>query len=339
MISLAFYIPMEKKSAQKKIEELKKKGKFDSSYKVLEKEGKIFIPVNAKIAGSVDMEGERFSRKAKSMEEALGGMLSADELKEVVGSFDLIGDIAIVEIPDSLVKKEKEIAKALMEVHKNVKVVAKKEGPMEGPYRTRKLKVIFGENRTETVYKENDVRMLLDVAKVYFSPRLSFERKRIAELVKNGERILALFAGVGPFPLVIAKRKKCEIVAIELNPAAVEYMEKNISLNKMNNITAICGDVKEIVPRDYADWADRVLMPLPKDAEEFLGAAYAGARNNAIIHFYTFADINDPFADARRKIAKHLAKGKYEIANERIVRPFSPALVQVVVDIKVKKHG
>ncbi len=311
---------------------------FDSTYRVFEKDGKIWIPVREKIPGAVGIDARPAWKKPKSADEALAGILNDKELGEVVGSFDLVGDIAIMEIPETLVKKEREIAEAITRVHPNVKVVAKKQGPMEGEYRVRKLKVIFGENWTETVYKENGLKMLLDVAKVYFSPRLSFERKRIAGEVKDGERILALFAGVGPFPLVIAKSKKnCEIVAVELNPVATGYMERNIALNKMKNITAICGDVREIVLRDYPDWADRILMPLPKDAEFFLKAAYAGAKDGAIIHFYTFADINGPFADARGKIAAHLGKGKYGIANERVVRPFSPALVQVVVDLKVKK--
>lgn len=335
---MAYFICCEKKSAQKKIQELKKRGIFDSLFRVFEKEGKICIPVKRKIRNVVEIQAEPLRKKPGSVNEALEGILAPEEREMLVSSFDLIGDIAIVEIPEGLEKKEAEIAKALMQVHRNVRVVAKKEGPMEGEYRTRRLKVIFGETRTETVYTESGVKMLLDVAKVYFSPRLSFERKRIAEQVKDGEKILALFAGVGPFPLMIAKNKKnCEIVAVELNAVAVEYMKKNAALNKMKNITAICGDVKEIVPRDYANWADRVLMPLPKDAEGFLKAAYAGAKNNAIIHFYTFADIKNPFGDTKAKIFSNLNKENVEIISERIVRPFSPALVQVVVDFLVKK--
>ncbi|MFN7088860.1 MAG: class I SAM-dependent methyltransferase, partial [Candidatus Paceibacteria bacterium] len=249
-----------------------------------------------------------------------------------------IGDIAIIEIPKSLEAKEAIIAEAVCKVHPNIKVVAKKEGPMEGEYRTRKIKVIYGEQRTETEYRENGTRILVDIAKVYFSPRLSFERKRIAGLVKDGENVLALFAGVGPFPLVIAKEhKKCNIVAIELNPEGARYMEKNIKLNKLVNVKVVLGDVNEVVPHVYQNWADRVIMPLPKDAEFFLKAAYVGAKDNATIHFYTFANIKNPFGDARKKAEAHLPAGKYHVIAERIVRPFSPSKVQVVLDILVKK--
>lgn len=334
-----YYVAVERKDAQKKIDELKKKGIFSNEWKVLHLEGKVWIPLLKKIPGAVEMKGEPRKKKAHSLDEALAGMLSEDERKYVISSFDLIGDIAIVEIPKNLKNKEKEIAKGVMEVHRNVRVVAKKEGPMEGIYRIRKMKIILGENRTETVHKENGVCLVLDVAKVYFSPRLSFERKRIAGLVRDGEKILALFAGVGPFPLVIAKsKKKCNIVAIELNPLGVEYMKRNIKLNKARNVIALFGDVAEIVPRYYRDFADRIIMPLPKDAEFFLKTAYIGAKNGAIIHFYTFADINKAFVDAREKIFAQLGKENVEILNERIVRPFSPGLVQVVVDFKVRKQ-
>lgn len=333
---MALYISVEKKSAQEKISELKKTGNFDFSYRIFEKNNKIWIPIKQKIIGAVKIRG-KVQKKAESMADALKGILSKNEMQMLVNSFDIIGDIAIVEIPQALEKKEREIAKALVKVHKIVRVVAKKQGIMEGEYRTRKLKIIFGENRTETLYIENGVRMMLDIAKVYFSPRLSFERRRIAFQVKEGEKILALFAGVGPFPLAIAQKKKCKIIAIELNPIAVKYLKKNTELNKLSDIHAICGDVRKIVPCDYPNYADRILMPLPKGAEEFLDIAYKGAKNNAIVHFYTFVNAKNPFGEAEEKIFSKLGREKVEIIARRIVRPFSPAFVQAVIDFKVKK--
>ncbi|MDD5337594.1 MAG: class I SAM-dependent methyltransferase family protein, partial [Candidatus ainarchaeum sp.] len=300
---MAYYLAVEKKLAQRKIGELKAGGLLDADFPVMQKEGKVWIAVRKGTGGAVELDAEPRGKKPKSLGEALRGVLSGEECDEVVHSFDIIGDIAIVEIPENIVAKEKKVAQAVMDVHRNVRVVAKKEGPMEGVYRVRKMKVIGGENRTETLHRESGAGMMLDVSKVYFSPRLSFERKRIAGLVKDGESILALFAGVGPFPLVIAKtKKKCNIVAIELNPVAAEYLKKNIALNKMKNIIAVEGDVGKIVPRDYENFADRVLMPLPKDAEEFLDAAYAGAKDGAIVHFYCFADIKNPIEAAKIKL-------------------------------------
>lgn len=335
---MALYIFVGKKLAQKKISSLKKKGMFDSSYCIFQNDEKVWIPVKEKISNAVEIEGKPICKKPKSINDALINVLDQEKRGELINSFDIIGNIAIIEIPKNLVVVENEIANAIIKIHKNVCTVAKKEGPMEGEYRTRKLKIIFGERNTETMHTENGMKMLVDVTRTYFSPRLSFERKRIAEEVKDGEKILALFAGVGPFPLVIAKNKKnCEIVAIELNPIAVKYMEKNIAINKIKNITTICGDADDVVKRSYGNFADRVLMPLPKDGEKFLRAAYFGAKNNAIIHFYTFVNRTNPFEDARKKIFEQLEKKNVGIVKERVVRPFSPALVQVAIDFKVIK--
>jgi len=232
------------------------------------------------------------------------------------------------------------IAEAVLSVHKNIKVVAKKMGPMEGEFRVRKLRVIAGENRTETIYKENGVRMKLDVAKVYFSVRLGTERKRISELVTPGERILALFAGVGPFALVIAKsHPDAEIVAIELNPDAVRYMEENIKLNKFKKIKAVLGDAREVVVREYLNWADRVTMPLPKSADAFLDVAIAGVKDGGVVHFYAFANEADPYSGPRKKIEEEARKAgaSIEFLNEKIVRPYAPRVVQVVIDFRVRK--
>lgn len=276
-----------------------------------------------------------------NLRESLRGVLTEREMQKLVTSFDIIGDIAVIEIPRGLGKKQKIIGEALMKIHKNVKVVAKKMGPMSGEFRVRPLKVISGEKRTETEYKESDCRMRFDVSEVYFSVRLSHERERIAELVKDGEKILALFAGVGPFPLVIARKKQnTQIVAIELNPKAVKYLKENIKLNKFENkIQAIEGDVNKVVPKKFKNWADRVLMPLPKGAENFLVSAIRGVKSGGTIHFYRFVDSQNAFEEAEemvRKAAKK-TKVKYKIISKKVIRNYSPKTVQVVLDVRITK--
>jgi len=318
-------------------------GAFANGYKILNDGEFVLFPITKRIKGDfeiVESDAEPMPKQFSKIKEALSGLLSEKEMEELVTSFDLIGDIAIIDIPEGLESKEKAIADAVLAVHKNIKVIAKKMGPMEGEFRVRKLKVIAGENRTETIYKENGVKMKLDIAKVYFSVRLGTERKRIAELVKPGERILALFAGVGPFALVIAKsHPDAEIVAIELNPDAVQYMEENIKLNKFKNIKAILGDARSVVLKNYVGWADRVTMPLPKSADAFLDVAIAGAKDGGVVHFYAFADAEDPYSEPRKKIEEEAKKAGagVEFLNEKIVRPYAPRIVQVAVDFRVKK--
>lgn len=168
-------------------------------------------------------------------------------------SYDIIGDILIFELKDKLTEKEEtEIANELLKINKNVKVVAKRVGIYKGVYRTRKIKILAGENRKETVHKENDVKIKLDVEKCYFSPRTSQERLRVANLVKNNESVLTMFSGVAPFPLTIARKSKAkEIYSIEINPIAHKYALENVRINKFSNINLIQGDVnKKLIYND-----------------------------------------------------------------------------------------
>ncbi|NYZ77337.1 class I SAM-dependent methyltransferase family protein [Candidatus Micrarchaeota archaeon] len=333
------------KVPRKKAEEARRKivsgGIYAEGYKAFHDEQHVYFPVLHAVEGygTIEMEGEKFER-VKGLRELLAGILTDEELENLVTSYDLVGDIAIIEIPDELESKQKQIADAVLKTNKRLKVVAKKLGRVDSEFRVRPLKAIAGENRTETTYVEHGCRMRLDVAKVYFSIRLSNERKRIAELVKPGEHILALFAGVGPFPLVIAKKQpNTNIVAIELNPEGVRYMRENVRLNKNKNITVESGDAREIVFGKYRGFADRILMPLPRSAETFLDVAFAGARDGCMVHIYNFAPIENPYADIEKRIAEEAKKAgaKAEIVNRKIVRPYAPKIVQVVVDFRIKK--
>ena len=332
---------VKRKDAERIRRELISLNLLDNNYAPKAEDDGIYFPVKGQFRNFKLVEKKLKERAPHvfSLEDSLRSKLTPEEFGLIVKSFDVIGDIAIIEIPKKLEKKEKLIAASLLSIHRNVKSVFKKLGPMEGVYRTRKLKFLTGEGKTVTEYKENNCRFRLDVAKVYFTPRLSFERKRIAEQVKPGERILALFAGVGPFPIVIAKMQpQVKIHAVELNPDAFKYMEENIRLNRMQEmITPILGDVKDIIPKKFVNSADRILMPLPKGAEKFLGEAFLAARKNCIIHFYHFASEKNPFEEAEELIAEEAkVKGrKVEFVGKRVVRPFAPGVVQVVIDFRV----
>ena len=334
-------ILVKRKKAEKIRQELISLDLLDNEYAPKAAQEGIYFPVKAEFKDfkPVEVRLEKRAPRVFSLEESLRGKLAAEELELVVKSFDIIGDIAILEIPKKLEKEERLIAESLMNVNRNVKSVFKKLGPMEGVYRTRKLKFLAGERRTVTEYRENNCRFRLDVSKVYFTPRLSFERRRIAKQVRPGERILALFAGIGPFPIVIAKMQpKVKIHAIELNPDAFKYMQENTRLNRMQEvITPILGDVKDIIPKKFVNSADRILMPLPRGAEKFLGEAFLAAENNCIIHFYQFASEKNPFEDTERLVTDEarISGRKAEIIAKRVVRPFAPGVVQVVVEFRV----
>jgi tRNA (guanine37-N1)-methyltransferase len=163
------------------------------------------------------------------LRQALKGKLSKKELNILKTAFDVVGEIAILEIDPELGKKEKIIAQTLLEMQKNIKTVVKKVGIHSGKFRLQKLKIIAGKRKKETIHKENMIRLKLNAEKVYFSPRMATERKRIMEQIKPGEEILIMFSGCAPYPCVLAKNTKAkEIYGIEINPAAHKYALENV---------------------------------------------------------------------------------------------------------------
>lgn len=226
-----------------------------------------------------------------SLKEDLKGKLSEEELKILRRSFEIIGSIAIVEIPDELITKSDLIASAILSRHKNVKTILRKVGEVDGVFRVAKYEKIYG-NDTETIAKEHGCRFLVDPTKVYFSSKLSTERERIAKLVREGERVLVMFAGVGPYAIVTAKLSKPrEVIGVELNRIAVEYFRRNIELNKVKDVLAIEGDVVEIVPKLEGKF-DRILMPAPYSAHSFVHVIKGKIADHGFVHYYTFESEN-----------------------------------------------
>ena len=268
----------------------------------------------------------------------LKNKLSKKELEFVPSSFDIVGDIIIFsEFPKELVKKEKLIGKAILENYHHVKTVLIKTKKYSGRFRTPKLKIIAGEKRKETICKENSVLIKLDVEKVYFSPRMSSERKRIASLVKPNESVLVMFSGSGVYSLVIAKNSKCrEVYGIEINPIAHKYALENAKKNKLENkIKLFLGDVKNFMPK-LSKKFDRILMPLPKGGEYFLDLALKYIKNKGIIHFYDFLHENE-FYKAEEKIKNACKKSKKKFKILKIVKcgQYSPRFYRLCVDFLV----
>jgi len=272
-----------------------------------------------------------------NLKQILAERLTTEQIKLLPTSFDIIGDIAIFQdFPPELRSKEKMIGGALMQVHKHVKVVARKIKKFSGKYRLQKIKIIAGEKRKETIYKESGALIKLDVERCYFSPRLGAERLRVARLVRSGEKILVMFSGAAPYPLVIAKNSKAEkIVGVELNKVAHRYAVENIYLNKLGNINLICGDVNKIVPK-LKEKFDRVVMPLPKRAGDYLEYALMVTKKRAVVHFYSFGKESE-FGVLKEKIKAICKKNKRKIKILKIVKcgQYAPEVFRVCVDFRV----
>ncbi len=274
------------------------------------------------------------------LKKALEDVLSEKESEELFSAFDQVGDIIIVRIPDSLLSKKEIIGKTLLEQVKTAKSVFYQSSSVEGEFRTRDLEILAGEEKTETEYKEFGCRFIVDVEKAFFSPRLSTERDRIADLIQEGEIVINMFGGVGMFSIIVAKRKKCTVYNIDINPIAAKLCEKNIELNKLKGkVISINGDAAEIIEEQLKDKGDRVLMLLPERSDEFLNSAITATKSNGIIHYYSHIHADEK-SNAGKLSEKHYSEitpVKSTILNSKIVRAVGPRYYQTVVDVKITK--
>lgn len=272
-----------------------------------------------------------------TLKQALEKKLSKKELELVPSSFDIIGGVAILEIPDELKKKEKLVADEFLKLFRQAKTVVKKSGIHYGKYRRQKLTVIAGEKTKIAECKEAGIVMKVDLENCYFSSRLGSERLRIAQQVKPGEKILVMFSGVAPYPLVIARNSKADVIyGVELNPVAHKFAEKNVALNKLGHkITLFKGDVTKVVPK-LREKFDRILMPMPKTAITFLGTAFKVSKKGTVIHFYSFGR-EDEFAGIVEKIKEECKKNKKKckILNVAKAGQYAPYVFRVCVDFRL----
>ena len=277
----------------------------------------------------------------RMLKKALENILSDKDIKDLVSAFDQIGDIIIVRIPDSLISKKKIIGKTLLEQVKTAKSVFHQSSPVEGDFRTRNLELIEGDEKTETEYKENGCRFIVDVEKAFFSPRLSTERERISNLVNDNDVIINMFGGVGMFSLLAAKKKSCTVYNIDINPVASKLCEENIKLNKLKgNVISLNGDATKIIKDHLQDQADRVLMLLPERSDEFLDTAISSLKKNGVIHYYSHIHAEKK-QDAPKLSEEHFLnvnKIQAEVLDSRVVRPVGPRFYQTVVDIKIQRN-
>ena len=275
---------------------------------------------------------------AGNLKQLLERKLTKKELSVFIKSFDSLGNIAVIEIPEELEKKEKLIGNTIIESNKNIKTVCRIAGKHKGKFRIQPVKIIAGEKNFIADYRESNSRLVFDVRKTFFSPRLSNERLRISKLIKKGETVGCFFAGVGPYPIVFAKNSQMKkAFAVELNPDAVEFMEKNTELNKVQGkIEVIKGNVNKVAGTRLKDSCDRIVMPMPHGGETFLSASIKALKKKGVIHFYQVLEKETAFETAIERAKKECIKQKrkFVLLDKRKVRPFSATKIQVVIDFR-----
>jgi tRNA (guanine37-N1)-methyltransferase len=249
-------------------------------------------------------------------------------------SFDVIGDIAVIKIPDELKEHSSAIGEAIVEANKHVVTVVSDEG-VTGDFRVRNIKVIAGEESTKTYHGEFGMRFAVDLDKAYFSPRLATERQRVTQMVQEGELIIDMFCGVGPFSVTISKNVPgSKIFGIDSNPYAIKNFMENIRINKVENVIPMEGDARELMPS--MEPADRIIMDLPQSSYEFFELALGSLKDGGIIHYYeTLTEVEaQEREDDLISIVQKQGR-KMELEEGRIVHGYSPTQNHYVFDIKV----
>jgi len=277
----------------------------------------------------------------KTLPEILGNQLPPHLLAILPRALDIVGDIAIIQIPVELRTDEKIIGEAILKTRRNIRTVLTKIGAVSGTYRLPEFAFAAGEKRTNTVHKEYGCKYYVDLEKVYFSPRLSQEHRRVAVSVQEGETIVDLFAGAGPFSVLIAKKhENVKVYAVDINPKAIELLKRNIRLNRVENrVFPILGDAKQVTQDKLFGATDRVIMNLPEKAIEFVDAACATTkRAGGTVHFYGFVRLPDTLENVKLRFSQAVEKAgrrvdRFPIAKN--IRETAPYEWQIVLDAKI----
>lgn len=230
-------------------------------------------------------------------------------------AFETVGHIAHLNLREEHLPYKKLIAKVVLDKNKpKIQTVANKIDSIHNEYRTMQLEVLAGNHSLVTTLAENGLRFHVDLATVYWNSRLGTERQRLLSGFTRNDVVCDVFAGVGPLAISAAKIVK-RVFANDLNPYAVEYLERNSVLNKLEKkIKVFKMDgrrfIKAMFASDKAQSITQVVMNLPNDAAEFLDAFRGiykdrpkdGEFTYPMIHVYGFSRAEDPEFDFHERI-------------------------------------
>ncbi len=352
----AHCLKVQKNLGEKAIRQVNKFNLFNSELKVQQVDNYLCIPLTSEPLPVVLKEFEsklqnfeisihNFPKRTKrplKLLDFLADKLPPHLLASVPRAIDFVGDIAIIEIPPELADHKKTLGEAILKAHKQTSTVLAKSGAVEGVYRLRDFEVIAGVEKTATVHREYGCTYHVDIAKAYFSPRLSSEHNRVASQVKEGETVVDLFAGVGPFSIQIAKtHQDVKIYAVDVNPDAIALLKRNVALNRAEKqVVPILGDARQVVRERLLSVANRVIMNLPETAIEYVDMACdALGAEGGIMHYYEFTKESEPLETAVVRLTEAVSRNNRKVKRillAKTVREVAPYTWQVVVDAEIQ---
>jgi tRNA (guanine37-N1)-methyltransferase len=288
------------------------------------------------------LKSQAAPRSIKEALEEAGVRIHSDLIEYLPRAIDMIGNIGIIELEKEIMPYSKQIAKAFLQVNPRLKTIYQKGSPIKGVHRTRQFIHLAGLPNSITSYVENGITLEIDIEKVYFSPRLSTERRQVVNQVKpdSEETVFDMFAGVGPFSIAMAKRKS-RVIAVDINPDAVDLLKKNAKVNGVRDLIEIYqGDIRTIQPSLYKEKASRVIMNLPSTAIEYLDIALVSLQpKGGIIHFYCFVSGEIPEERAKAVFQEGIEKFGgtiISIFEIRKVKQIAPEEWQIAIDAQVQ---
>lgn len=253
-------------------------------------------------------------------------------------SFNVLGNIAIVNFPDGVsVKDRKKFAEKIMKENLNVKTVLEKSGRFSGRLRKMSTRFLAGEKNKEILYRENNCVFRFNIDTTYFSPRLSNERKEIADMIKKNDEVLVMFAGVAPFSIVIAKNSRAKkVYSNEINREANKYARMNVELNGVKDkIEFADGDTKKIALKlkSQKKKFDAIVMPRPNLKETFLEQAFMLSKKGTRIFYYGFCktDERDDMVEMIKEKARGFGK-KIKILKWKNAGEIAPYKFRIRID-------
>jgi tRNA (guanine37-N1)-methyltransferase len=351
MSSERYYLSVSVRDGEKSRKVLSDLGLLDGEYKIIADDGMLFLPIMTEVSldqiqqliPDVSLKtGKRYFENIvtgpRTLAEALEGKLTASELALLPRAYDLIGDIAVLEIPDEIAQHSKLIGEVFHDLHRNFKTILAKRGAVSGTTRIREYDLLSGENRTKTIHTEYGCRLAVDIEKAYFSPRLLEEHNRIAQIVEVGETVVDMFCGVGPFAIHIARQKQAHVIAIDINPSAIELLRESLTLNKLiGSVHPVIADAHDYVKNNKQE-VDRVIMNHPSGASEFVHDACSILKSGGTIHYYDFIGGDAPEGTLTEKISKLIkqtGRSIKQVSTIRRVRDSAPYEYQMVADIVI----
>jgi len=326
---------------------------LDSWHKIISEDKILYFPIKSEItkdqlstlnsAVPVDTGIRMFDvihQDPRTIVDALEGKIPPEKLALLPRAYDLIGDIAVLEISDEISSYSELIGEVFHNIHSNFKTVLAKKGAVSGTTRVREYTILAGEDRTKTIHTEYGCRLAVDVAKAYFSPRLLEEHNRIAQLVQSGEIVVDMFCGVGPFAIHIAKKTEANVIAIDINQSAINLLCESIGLNKLvGTILPIVADTHDYV-NTHTLSVDRVIMNHPSGASDFVGDACSILKPGGTMHYYDFIGGDTPEDTLKEKIVGLVEKENRQVKKIdliRRVRDSAPYEFQMVADVIIQE--